>query len=156
MQTTRYRLPGSMAQLLSKLPAFPGSWLFVQGLNLALVRHLPADVRQSLEGKNLRLRIDDAGLAFDFQWRSGAFVACSTHALPDLTIGATAHDFLLLAKREEDPDTLFFGRRLAIEGDTELGLLFKNTLDAIDTSAFDPAQLAPHRVLARLRSKFGA
>jgi len=155
MQTTRYRLPQPMAMLLSKLPAFPGSWLFVQGMNLALTRHLPDDVRQTLEGKKLRLRIDDAGLAFDFQWQGGAFVACAPHAETDLIIGATAHDFLLLAQRTEDPDTLFFSRRLIIEGDTELGLLFKNTLDAIDTSAFDPAQLSPQRVLARLRSKFG-
>jgi predicted lipid carrier protein YhbT len=57
--------------------------------------------------------------------------------VPDLTIGAAAHDLLLLARREEDPDTLFFSRRLALEGDTELGLLVKNTLDALDASAFD-------------------
>jgi predicted lipid carrier protein YhbT len=55
----------------------------------------------------------------------------------DLAIGAAAHDFLLLARRQEDPDTLFFSRRLALEGDTELGLLVKNTLDALDASAFD-------------------
>lgn len=27
--------------------------------------------------------------------------------------------------REEDPDTLFFNRKLQIEGDTELGLITK-------------------------------
>ena len=32
--------------------------------------------------------------------------------------------------RLEDPDTLFFSRRLVIEGDTELGLALKNALDA--------------------------
>jgi hypothetical protein len=37
---------------------------------------------------------------------------------------------------QEDPDTLFFSRRLAMEGDTELGLLIKNTLDAIDGALF--------------------
>jgi predicted lipid carrier protein YhbT len=64
---------------------------------------------------------------------------------PDLTIGACVHDLVRLARREEDPDTLFFSRRLALEGDTELGLLFKNTLDALDTSAFDPATLFGRR-----------
>jgi predicted lipid carrier protein YhbT len=34
--------------------------------------------------------------------------------------------------RQEDPDTLFFQRRLTIEGDTELGLEVKNILDALD------------------------
>jgi predicted lipid carrier protein YhbT len=38
--------------------------------------------------------------------------------------------------REEDPDTLFFARRLTIEGDTELGLVAKNLLDGIDWRAF--------------------
>lgn len=42
----------------------------------------------------------------------------------------------MLARREEDPDTLFFSRRLTLEGDTELGLLVENTLDALDASAF--------------------
>ncbi len=150
MQASRYAVPDTVATLLARLPAYPGSWLFVQGLNLALVRHLPADVRATLEGKKLRLRVDDAQLAFDFEWQGGAFVACRSHARPDLTIGAGAHDFVLLARRQEDPDTLFFSRRLAIEGDTELGLLFKNTLDAIEVPAFELSQLAPHKVFARL------
>ena len=34
--------------------------------------------------------------------------------------------------REEDPDTLFFNRKLHIEGDTELGLITKNLLDSVD------------------------
>jgi predicted lipid carrier protein YhbT len=34
--------------------------------------------------------------------------------------------------RQQDPDTLFFHRKLAIEGDTELGLVVKNLLDRID------------------------
>jgi predicted lipid carrier protein YhbT len=36
--------------------------------------------------------------------------------------------------REEDPDTLFFNRKLIIEGDTELGLIVKNLLDSVDWS----------------------
>jgi predicted lipid carrier protein YhbT len=33
---------------------------------------------------------------------------------------------------QEHPDTLFLSRRLAIEGDIELGLLIKNTLNALE------------------------
>ncbi len=40
--------------------------------------------------------------------------------------------FLSLAVRAEDPDTLFFQRKLAIEGDTETGLHVKNLLDGLD------------------------
>ncbi|MDC8757040.1 ubiquinone anaerobic biosynthesis accessory factor UbiT [Janthinobacterium fluminis] len=151
MQDKRYTLPEPAAKMLALLPAYPGSWLFVQALNLALAQQLPQDVRARLEGKKLRLRVDDARVAFDFEWRNGAFAACRPQAESDLTIGAAAHDFVLLARRQEDPDTLFFSRRLALEGDTELGLLFKNTLDALDVPAFDLAALAPGRVLAHLR-----
>ncbi|MBH1985114.1 MAG: sterol-binding protein, partial [Burkholderiales bacterium] len=49
-----YRLPEPLAELLSKLPPYPASWLFVQGLNRLLAPQLPDDVRRSLEGRSLR------------------------------------------------------------------------------------------------------
>ena len=78
-------------------------------------------------------------------------------AVADLTLSATAHDFLLLAQRQQDPDTLFFSRRLSMEGDTELGLVVKNALDAIELPVLDPRQwaqrLAPREVLGHLRRR---
>jgi predicted lipid carrier protein YhbT len=76
-------------------------------------------------------------------------------------MSARARDFLALLLREEDPDTLFFSRRLLMEGDTELGLLVKNTLDGIDLPRLDPAQLARqlspaellNRIVARLAQR---
>ena len=50
----------------------------------------------------------------------------------DLLIEGSAYDFLLLAIRREDPDTLFFNRRLRLGGNTELGLYLKNFLDALE------------------------
>jgi predicted lipid carrier protein YhbT len=111
--------------------------LFVQGLNRILAPQLPEDVKQALFARRLRLRVEDAGLAIDFSWQGKAFETARHGDQPDLTIGACAHDLVLMARRQEDPDTLFFSRRLILEGDTELGLLFKNTLDGLDTSAFD-------------------
>jgi predicted lipid carrier protein YhbT len=63
---------------------------------------------------------------------SSGFSAAKGNVVPDLIISASAYDFYLLAMRKEDPDTLFFNRRLVVEGDTELGLIAKNTLDAIE------------------------
>ncbi len=40
-------------------------------------------------------------------------------------------DFMLLASRSEDPDTLVFQRRLLIEGDIELDLILKTPLTAL-------------------------
>ncbi len=50
----------------------------------------------------------------------------------DVSFSATGDDLVLIAGRKQDPDTLFFQRRLKIEGDTELGLEVKNLIDAID------------------------
>jgi predicted lipid carrier protein YhbT len=129
-----------MKALLGHLPAYPGSCLFAAGLNLALARQLPGDVCAALAGKLVSIRVLDAGLRFDVRWQNGRFEAQHPQPVPDLAIGASARDFLLLAQRREDPDTLFFGRRLSMEGDTELGLLLKNTLDALDLALFDPAR----------------
>ena len=153
MHATPYTLPKPLGNLLSLLPAYPGSLLFVTGLNLALAKNLASDVRQMLLGKKLRLRVTDAQVVFDFEWVKDRFSACQNKATADLTISASAHDFVLLARREEDPDTLFFNRRLAMEGDTELGLLVKNTIDAIELPVFNLEQFKPAQVLARLRAK---
>ena len=50
----------------------------------------------------------------------------------DVSFSADASDLLMIAARKQDPDTLFFQRRLVIEGDTELGLYVKNLMDAIE------------------------
>jgi predicted lipid carrier protein YhbT len=50
----------------------------------------------------------------------------------DVSFSATGDDLILIAGRKQDPDTLFFQRKLKIEGDTELGLEVKNLIDAID------------------------
>ena len=153
MQATPFMLPQPVGKLLSRLPAYPGSLLFVAGLNLALARMLAPDVTHLLLGKKLRLRATDAQWAFDFEWVNGRFAACQKKGAADLTISASAYDFVLLARRQEDPDTLFFSRRLSMEGDTELGLLVKNTLDAIELPVLNLDQFKPSQVLARLKAR---
>ncbi len=153
MQTSSYTLPPSVGQVLSRLPAYPGSFLLVAALNLALSKQLPLDVTELLEGKKLRMRVTDAQWAFDFSWTNGRFIASKNASDADLTISASGHDFLLLARRQEDPDTLFFNRRLAMEGDTELGLLVKNTLDAIELPVLNLQQFRPANVLGWLKSR---
>lgn len=143
MSTAALRLPPAIGRLLGRLPPQPPAWLFVQGLNRLLAPQLPEDVKQALFARRLRLRVDDMGLDIDFSWQGQAFEMARHGSTPDLTIGACAHDLVLMARRQEDPDTLFFCRRLILEGDTELGLLFKNTLDGLDASAFDWRRLLP-------------
>ncbi len=153
MQVSPFLLPKPVGNLLSYLPAHPGSLLFVTGLNLALARNLAPDVKQMLLGKKMRLRVTDAQWAFDFEWLNDRFCACQNKDAADLTISASAYDFVLLARRQEDPDTLFFSRRLSMEGDTELGLLVKNTIDAIELPVLSFELLKPAQMLARMKAR---
>ena len=150
------RVPPGIAFLLSKVPAYPGSLVFVAGLNLALLKLFPKDVMRSLEGKRLRISVRDASLNFDFQVTNGYFSVSNMKGSPDLCITANAYDFSLLAFKKVDPDTLFFNRRLSREGDTELGILVKNTLDTIEFPEFKLAALRPSAVLKHIKSASGA
>lgn len=138
-QSSKYLTPPLLAKFFGSLPRYPGSFLFASGLNLVLARHLHPDTLAMLENKTLRIQAIDANLYFDYIWRNNAFRAAN-HGIttPDLTIKANVWDFYCLLQRNEDPDTLFFSRRLVIEGNTELGLMVKNTLDAIDMEVFSP------------------
>lgn len=146
---TPFVLPPPVGAVLARLPAYPGSVLLVTAINLALARHLPQDVKDILQGKRLAIRVRDARLAFDFSWNGQRFVPARPHPQPDLAISANAQDFLLLAQRRQDPDTLFFNRRLVMEGDTELGLVVKNALDALELPVLDPRHWSPRAVLER-------
>lgn len=143
-------LPEQIGALLARLPAYPGSVLLVAVLNRTLVPNLPADVRAILARRAMRIHVRDARLTFDFSCDGHRFFACAGGKLADLTISASAHDFLRLAQRQEDPDTLFFNRRLSMQGDTELGLVVKNALDALESPVFDLRRWTPAQVLARL------
>ncbi len=151
----QFSLPETVGQLLSRLPAYPGSMLLVTALNRVLKDQLPTDVRRYLQHKKLRIHVRDARLTFDFTFTGIHFLPCSRQAVVDLSISASAQDFLRLAQRQEDPDTLFFNRRLSMEGDTELGLLVKNALDALEMPVLDLRHWAPQTVLARLVSRQG-
>lgn len=144
-----FTLPEAVGAVLTRLPAYPGSALLVTAINLVLARHLPDDVKALLTGKRLSIRVRDARLAFDFCWNGQRFAPQAPQAEPDLAITANAQDFLLLAQRRQDPDTLFFNRRLVMEGDTELGLVVKNALDALELPVLDPQHWSPRAVLAR-------
>ena len=147
--SSAFVLPDPIGAVLSRLPAYPGSFLLVASLNRVLAQQLPADVRQYLLGKKLRIHVRDARLTFDFSCTGVRFTACQPQETTDLTISANAQDFLRLAQRLDDPDTLFFNRRLSMEGDTELGLVVKNAIDALELPVLDLQQWMPAQVLAR-------
>jgi len=98
------------------------SWQFRQALDDGEL--------EFLEVRWLSIHVRD----IDLQWFTSVVngkLVVSQNAQADVSFSADASD-LLIAARKQDPDTLFFKRRLVIEGDTELGLYVKNLMDAIE------------------------
>ena len=148
-----FTIPKAVSRVAEKLPQQPPALLLVTALNLAMGRLIPKEPLEPLLGKKLRIRVTDAGMSLRFCLTAKGFRPSFDASVPDLTISARARDFIALALREEDPDTLFFSRRLLMEGDTELGLLVKNTLDAVELPTLNLASLqrySPRAVLGHL------
>lgn len=140
------QLPRPFAAVIERLPQWPPSAALAAGLNLLLLPLLGAEARAALRGRVVSIQVADGGI--DARVRLVAIGFVPARATPDVVIRASAYDYWRLARREEDPDTLFFARRLAIEGDTELGLAVKNALDAVEWS--------PASLVAALRRPFSA
>lgn len=130
----KFQLPALIAQIGGKLPQWPHSLVLVTGLNAALkMKLLPESELAALEDKLFRVAVRDTGGVATYTYRAGLFrPVLRPEREPDLAFSANLSAYLQLLARQEDPDTLFFNRELDISGDTELGLIVKNMLDAID------------------------
>ncbi len=91
-----------------------------------------------LDGKWLKVEISDLQLTWFFSFCPSVGLIASPDEQEDAAIRGNLKEFLLLATRSEDPDTLFFQRRLMIEGDTEVGLEVKNLMDGVDHDSLSP------------------
>lgn len=89
---------------------------------------------RELDGKCIRLCAKDLPWALELTVDQGILRVAEPGTTPHVTIRGNLADLHRLAKRSEDADTLFFERRLSIEGETQTGLLIKNMLDALDWS----------------------
>jgi len=87
-----------------------------------------------LAGKYLKVAVTDLGLHCFITLADGQLQVLEQAPVQDVSFSGGLNDLILIAGRKEDPDSLFFQRRLQIEGDTELGLEVKNLLDSLDLS----------------------
>ncbi len=96
-------------------------------LNRTFAAPLAEGEFDALEGRRITLAIEDLGVALTLTQEAERLRVCDEPG--EATIRGGWREFLCLATRRDDPDALFFQRRLLIEGDTELGLMVKNLLD---------------------------
>ena len=101
-------------------------------LNQAFREPLQHGELDFLEGAKVRIKVTDLHIDWLISVGSDKLTALERELEDDVCISGESPDFILLATRQADPDTLFFQRRIRIEGDTELGLGVKNTMDSMD------------------------
>ncbi|MGD8429251.1 MAG: SCP2 sterol-binding domain-containing protein [Ectothiorhodospiraceae bacterium] len=94
----------------------------------------PGDL-EFLQGRCLGVEVPDLAIGWRLTAEGDLPVWAPPERTPDAVIRGESGDFLLLVTQREDPDTLFFRRRLVLQGDTELGLQVKNLLDTLEPDA---------------------
>lgn len=100
-------------------------------LNQAFKEPLAWGELDFLEGKVLSIEITDLGYQWPLTLKNNQLII-QPDATADAYFKGESREFVLMASRREDPDTLFFQRKLSIEGDTELGLYVKNLIDSME------------------------
>ncbi|MBK1644868.1 sterol-binding protein [Thiocapsa imhoffii] len=130
------RFPEGLIRPLSlPLRLLPGR-LHSQALATMLNRVMKDSIAEGeldfLLGRRVGIEIADLGVRYCLGMTGGHIRGYGSDSSPDASISGQLIDFLQLAARREDADTLFFQRRLRMSGDTELGLYLKNFLDAFE------------------------
>ena len=113
------RVPVPLKQLAAEAP-----------LNQLFATAIADGEFDDFEGRRIRLEVagGQPGITIGF-WAGRLRVIDGPG---EATIRGSLWAFRTLAERRQDPDQLFFQRRLVIEGDTELGLGLKNLLDSLE------------------------
>ena len=133
-------IPEFVRPLAKKAIGIPGRLIPYQAqkqvlaiaLNQAFREPLRHGELDFLEDAKVRIRVTDLSIDWLIKVGKDKFTLIERELDDDVCISGESPDFILLATRQADPDTLFFQRRIRIEGDTELGLGVKNTMDSMD------------------------
>ncbi|MBK6862941.1 MAG: SCP2 sterol-binding domain-containing protein [Ideonella sp.] len=117
--------------IVERLPVEPPSFVLARLLDRMLLARLPDDARAALAERTVEIAVSDLGLRVRLQLGPRGFRVAPPRSETALRIAAPAASYWRLLRGDDDADRLFFERALVMEGDTEMGLVLKNTLDAI-------------------------
>lgn len=123
--------PSLLSTPLSYTPFFIKKQIIEKWLHWQFNQYILDDELDFLVDRWLKIEVSDLGLSW-FMTNKNDKLIVSDYETADAIFRGNANDFILIAARKEDPDTLFFQRRLSVEGDTELGLYVKNLMDSIE------------------------
>ena len=144
------KIPALLSFPIGFIPPIIPNSVLVSLLNKIFANAIEEEELDFLHRRVLLIKVTDANLSFRITLIGNRLVACNHCQHYDLLIEGSSYDFLLLASRREDADTLFFNRRLRLGGRTELGLYVKNFLDGQEV---DEQLLKPLEKTSRLSEK---
>lgn len=134
--------------------------LWPDALHSRAIRHLwnvlmksqPSRARLTeLEGKRIAIGLTDTGNHLAFRIRNGGIHPLTSRAGWDVRIRGSTANLTRLALGREDADTLFFTRRVTMEGETAAGVCLKNLLDSLEFDWEAPHQAITARLPTPLR-----
>lgn len=141
-RSTGLQPPAILRRLVARLPIRPPSFVLALVLDRVLLPRLPADTAALLADHVVEVEVRDLGIRCRLVLTAGGFRAAADAGAPTLRVAADAASYLRLLRGEDDADRLFFERALVMEGDTEYGLILKNTLDALGPLLHWPSRAA--------------
>ncbi len=127
--------PKQLTKIAKSLPFKLNAILIEKIANKVLFEQIKQADFDFLQNKTLQVTILDADLKLGLSFKNNKITCIhfSEQAFPaDVTLAVNTSDAISLIKQEVDPDTLFFQRKLKIQGDTELAHHIKNTIDTLD------------------------
>ena len=105
-----HTLPAPLAFPLRLIPSAAHNLVLTKLLNRICAPELADGELNFLRDRVMLIRVSDAGLDYRITLANGTLRAAESGRIHDLSIEGTLYDFLLLASRREDADTLFFNR----------------------------------------------
>lgn len=127
--------PEQLCLVATRMPQQLNRMMVQKLLNNAFAEQISDGDFEFLEGRLLQVEIIDAHLFIGLSYGHNKISCKHFNQHPcssDVTLSVDTLSAITLIQQEVDPDTLFFQRKLKINGDTELAHHVKNTIDTLD------------------------
>lgn len=132
---SRFVKPATLSRVATKMPLKLNTMIVQNLLNRAFAEQISEGDFEFMEDRVLQIEILDAKLYVGLSFvdnRITCFHFNSQTCVSDATLSIDSLNAINLIQQSVDPDTLFFQRKLKINGDTELAHHVKNTIDTLD------------------------
>ena len=127
--------PQNLSRIVISAPRILNYAVTQKLLNSAFEQQINEGDFDFLENRTLQVEIIDANLFVGLSFSQNKITCHHVNSMPnqsDATLSIDTLNAIQLLQQEVDPDTLFFQRKLKINGDTELAHQVKNTIDTLD------------------------